>query len=160
MHREYFTASVFVLSGAELKATLIVEGPLADSSVNTGQELQTKIDEWTKSEHNVSEVVYTQMVDFEHLKPQSESDEEEDEHPKDEEIIDENDPDAAEKRRKRREKQREAFMKAKEKRDRQRALEQAKVREDGEPFQMTFIAPFQGWYRVCVQATFYQVSVR
>jgi pyruvate/2-oxoglutarate dehydrogenase complex dihydrolipoamide acyltransferase (E2) component len=151
------------LSGPELKATLTVEGPIANMDVATGSDLQASVDEWTNRSSRKNVIDYSAVVDFEHLKPNL--DEEDDEAAMaaaaagDNEPLDEKDPEYAEKKRQRREKQREAFLVAKTKREKNRALEQKMVRQDGEPYQVTLKALQEGWYRVCVHGTWYQVSL-
>ena len=103
---------------------------------------------------------FSAVVDFEHLKPDTTDDDEMSmaaAAAEDNEPLDENDPEYAENKRKRREKQREAFLLAKQNREKKRALEQQKVRQDGEPYQVTLKASQEGWYRVCVHGTWYQV---
>ena len=155
--------SVFVLSGPELKGTVMFEGPLAPSSVNTAEALQSAANSYAnKKGTNGESIDFTEVVDFEHLKPEVDdvvdddsTDDEDDDDTVEE--IDPSDPDADEKRKKQRERRREKFMAAKKKRDEQRALQQQKIREDGEPFVETFKAPSSGWYRLCVHASSYQV---
>jgi hypothetical protein len=149
-----------VLSGPELKATLTVEGPVANMDVTNGSELQTQVDEWVKKPRHENMIDFSAVVDFEHLKPEAEDDDETamTAAAEDKEPLDEKDPDYAENKRKRREKQREAFLVAKQKREKRRALEQEMVRQDGEPYQITLKATQEGWYRVCVHGTWYQVS--
>jgi hypothetical protein len=151
------TLSVFILSGPELKGTVLMDGPLAPLAVDTAEGLQSAINAYAdKEEETDSSIAYSEEVDFEHLKAEISEDDDEEEDEEDE-VIDEKDPDAADKRRKQRERRRERFMEAKKKRDEKRALMQKKIREDGEPFIKTFKAPKPGWYRVCVEATSYQV---
>eukprot|EP00339_Tiarina_fusa_P001948 CAMPEP_0117075412 /NCGR_PEP_ID=MMETSP0472-20121206/53167_1 /TAXON_ID=693140 ORGANISM="Tiarina fusus, Strain LIS" /NCGR_SAMPLE_ID=MMETSP0472 /ASSEMBLY_ACC=CAM_ASM_000603 /LENGTH=300 /DNA_ID=CAMNT_0004800905 /DNA_START=101 /DNA_END=1001 /DNA_ORIENTATION=- len=148
---EYVTMSVFLLSGANLKATATLEGPIAPNDVSSALELYEGGEQF--SANGEQEVVrFKTVVDFEHLSTGTGDDDEEDEEP-----IDAKDPDALEKRRQRREKQREAFLLAKQKREEKRILQQKKLREDGEPFQYTTKATKAGWYKACVQATFTQV---
>jgi hypothetical protein len=159
--RESVSASVFILSGPELKATLTVEGPVANMEVINGSDLQTQADEWAKRSRDDNLIDFSAVVDFEHLKPEIEDDDEATmaaAAAEDKEPLDEKDPEYTEKKRQRREKQREAFLAAKQKREKQRALEQLKVRQDGEPYEVTLKASQEGWYRVCVHGTWYQVS--
>ena len=146
--------SVFILSGPALRATVSLDGPLAPPTVDSGKEL---LDAGEKFKVKSDEIGYTKVVDFEHLHDEDDDDDDdvEEEEP---EAISPDDPDATEKRRERREKQRQAFIEAKKKREEKRLLQQKKVRDDGEPFVYTAVAPRDGWYRVCVQGTWYQVS--
>jgi hypothetical protein len=129
--------------------------------VTNGSELQTQADEWAKQPRHDNMIDFSAVVDFEHLKPETTDDDEADmavAAAEDNEPLDEKDPEYAENKRKRREKQRESFLLAKQKREKKRALEQQKVRQDGEPYQVTLKALQEGWYRVCVHGTWYQVS--
>lgn len=152
--------SVFILSGPSLKATAQLQGPISPTSVNSAKDLYQAAErrEWTHLKDGV--INFEQVLDFEHLNKQVEDDDDAELNtPVEKDIpLDPNDPNSAEKRRKRREKQREAFLEAKRKRDEKRMLQQKKIREDGEPFLYSAKAPVAGWYRVCVQATWYQVS--
>ena len=161
-YSEAFTASVFILSGPQLRATLTIDGPISEADVESGIELQQKVDQWPGAKKIPPEnyIVFSEEVNFEDLRPEFDDDDDDavDDDAEDEESLDENDPDYAAKRKERRERQRAKFLAAKEKRERQRAMEQEAVREDGEPQQITMKAPTAGWYRVCVQGTWYQVS--
>jgi hypothetical protein len=131
--------------------------------VTNGSELQTQVDEWAKQPRHENMIDFQAVVDFEHLKPDVEDDDSEETMAAaaaaDKEPLDEKDPEYAENKRKRREMQRETFLAAKQKREKRRALEQLKVRQDGEPDQVTLKAFQEGWYRVCVHGTWYQVSL-
>jgi rubrerythrin len=143
---------------------LSIDGPISETDVENGIELQQKVDQWPGLKKDPSEekyLTYSQEVNFEDLKPNFEDDDEAgNDDREEEESLDENDPDYAAKRKERRERQRAKFIAAKEKREKQRAMEQEAVRQDGEPQQITMKAPTAGWYRVCVQGTWYQVCVR
>ena len=132
------------------------EGPLAPSSVDTAEALQTDANNYAGNKGDEG-IDFKEIVDFEHLKPEIDDDDGDDDDIV--EDIDPSDPDADEKRKKQRERRREKFMAAKRKRDEQRALQQQKIREDGEPFVKTFKAKSSGWYRLCVYASSYQVSL-
>jgi hypothetical protein len=152
------------LSGPELKATLTVEGPIANMlDVTNGSELQASADKWAKQPRHENMIDFSEVVDFEHLKPEVDDDDDEEAlaaaAAEDKEPLDEKDPEYAANKRKRREKQREAFLAGKQKREKRRALEQQKIRQDGEPYEVTLKATQEGWYRVCVHGTWYQVSL-
>jgi hypothetical protein len=155
---EKVTVSVFVLSGSSLKATLTLDGPIANSSIDSGVELFAAGESYVKNPENPDQLSYSTVVDFEHLNSLPEDDDDDEVADKYEEpAIDPDDPDAAEKRRERRERQREKFMEAKQKRDQRKLEQQKKIRQDGDPFVYTTKAPDSGWYKMCVQATWYQV---
>jgi hypothetical protein len=153
------TISAFVLSGSTLKATVTLEGPVADLSVNTGKELQDQANEFTNSNKKPARhLAFSEVVDFEHLNEELADDELESSN--DDLLkqpIDPNDPDAENKRRERREMQRKKFLEEKQKREERKLAQLAKVRQDGEPFVYTTKAPAAGWYRMCVMSSWNQV---
>lgn len=148
------TISAFVLSGSSLKATLTLDGPLTSTDISSGNELYKASE--TFSGRGEDYITYSEVVDFEHFAPPEEEDDdrvqEEEEPP-----IDINDPDAAQKRKERRERQRKKFLEAKAKRDKRRLDIQKKIRQEGDPVIYTTKAVTSGWYKMCVQATWYQV---
>ena len=155
-NREAVTISAFVLSGSSLKATLTLDGPIASADVDSGVELYRASEQF--SGRGDGYITYSEVVDFEHFAPPEEEDD--DTLAKDEEpAIDVNDPDAARKRKERRERQRAKFLEAKAKRDKRRLETQKKIRQEGDPVVYTAKAPAAGWYKMCVQATWYQVSI-
>eukprot|EP00934_Nitzschia_sp_Nitz4_P003809 Nitzschia sp. Nitz4//scaffold254_size28068//7259//8587//NITZ4_008149-RA/size28068-augustus-gene-0.29-mRNA-1//1//CDS//3329544325//3799//frame0 len=153
---ERVTGSVFILSGSSLKATLTMEGPLMSYDIDDGMELQKAAQSFSGSGQGF--LNYNGVVDFEHLISEPEEEEEPDEPLDEGDPIDPNDPDAAKKRRERRERQRQKFLDAKAKRDQQKYEQQRKLRQDGDPFVSSHSAPDDGWYRMCVTATWYQVT--
>lgn len=143
------TMSVFILSGPELKAMATLEGPVAGPDVETGTELMEATERFRRGERFGEHRIAESVVDFEHLQPSFESEEDE------EEEIPENED--ATGRRDRIQRQRER-AKARRQREQQRQAEtQQKIRSAGEPFQTTIQAKSAGWYRACVRGTWYQV---
>ncbi|CAB9513373.1 emp24/gp25L/p24 family/GOLD [Seminavis robusta] len=63
---ESVTASVFILSGQALKATVRVDGPVASLESDSGNTLQAAVDEFEKGAPENS-IVVEEVVDFEHL---------------------------------------------------------------------------------------------
>lgn len=143
--------SVFILSGAELKATARLEGPIAPASVEDPEELY-RLDQKFRSPGAPMNV--NELVDFEHM---NESDDEEEESSEDTDEIDPDDPDANEKKRARRQKQREKFLEVKRQKERRRISQHKRILKDGDPFIITARAPEAGWYRACVEGTWHQV---
>lgn len=159
-HRESVTLSVFVLTGAQLKASVSLEGPLADPEVDTGLELHQNIIDFTKGNKSKNRIDFSEVVDFEHLNEEIVTDDgiiEDDDELK--QPISPDDPDADQKRRERREKQRKKFLEQKQKREERKMQQLRKVRQDGDPFVHTIKAPVAGWYRACVHSTWNQVVV-
>lgn len=138
-----------------MKGTLTLDGPLTPSSTDSGLELFQASENF--SGRGEGYINYSDVVDFEHLAPVQEV--EDDEPIEDEPPIDPNDPDASAKRKARREKQREKFLAAKAKREQRKLEQQKKIRQDGDPILYTTRAPEEGWYRMCIQATWYQVGI-
>lgn len=149
------TVSAFILSGSSLKATLTFDGPIAAATVDSGMELFTASEGFNSNGEGF--ITHSEVMDFEHLAPAPDEDDDEAAKDDDEGPLDPNDPDIAEKRKARREKQRKKFMEAKAKREQRKLELQKKIRQDGDPILFTTKAPAAGWYRMCVQATWYQV---
>lgn len=155
--REKMTMSVFILSGTALKATARMEGPIADLEIDSGIELYKAVEKFNNDKKKALLAV-NELVDFEHLNESSMDEEDEDEEEKEEPSIDSADPDYEEKKKHYRQEQRERFLEVKRKRERRRIAQQKKIRQDGDPFLHTEKAPEAGWYRVCVEGTWHQVS--
>ena len=163
--------SVFVLSGSQLKATVTLEGPTADSSVDNGIDLHASIVDYTTGKGNKpppsDRIDFSEVVDFEHLNQMIVGNDDEGlagggDSMVDDELkqpIDPNDPDVDGKRRERREKQRAKFLEQKQKREQRKLAQVKQIRQDGEPFVYTTKAPTAGWYRACVHSTWNQVVV-
>jgi emp24/gp25L/p24 family/GOLD len=148
--------SVFILSGAELKATIQFDGPLPEGDggpITSGTALQSAIQ---RLEHGIvvrDAVSLTEIVDFEHLNIGEEEDnyEEEEFHGNEEEET-------MEQRKERRAAQRKKALEARHRRDQRKSKQRQKVRTEGEPMQRTVRATTAGWYRFCVQGTWHQVT--
>ena len=157
-YSETISLSAIILSGSTLKATLTFDGPIAANSVDSGLELFMAAENFRGGEEGF--VSISEVIDFEHLSlPPEEDERKQDIAAEDEGPLDPNDPDIVQKRKERRERQRQKFLEAKEKRERKKMLLQTKVRQDGEPATVTTKAPADGWYRMCIQATWYQVRI-
>lgn len=151
---ESVTMSVFILSGAELRGTAILEGPIAPPEANTGKELQDSLDEFQKGKKFGKLTVINENVDFEHLQPQV---------PDDDGRMDDDDdgdtrPLTGDERRKRNEKRREKAREMRKQQEKKRLEREKVIRDEGQPVQKTVQAKAAGWYRLCVRATWYQVS--
>jgi hypothetical protein len=151
------TMSVFILSGTTLKATARLEGPVASLEIDSGIALNEAVEKFNNDIKKASLAV-NELVDFEHLNESTDEEDEEDEDEEEEPPIDSADPDAEEKKKASRQRQRDRFLEVKRKRDRRRIAQQKKIRQDGDPFLYTEKAPEAGWYRVCVEGTWHQVS--
>ena len=155
---------MFILSGQELKATVRLDGPVAPLDADSGNALQASIDEFDKriQQRNAVEeenlLVFENIVDFEHLNIKDEYEDEEDE---DDEMMRANHKDLTPSERKRiKDKQRKKILVKRQKQEQQRLHQHRKVREEGQPFQVTKKVPHAGWYRLCIDGSFYQVRVR
>jgi hypothetical protein len=143
--------SVFILSGAELKATATLEGPVAPPDVDLGTTLMEATERFRRGERFGDHMIVEEVVDFEHLQEEiKEDDVEEDE----EEPPEGEDPEA---RRARIQKNRERIKQRRQKELARKEKVQQKVRSAGEPYQVTMQAKSAGWYRACVRGTWYQV---
>ena len=162
---ESVTVSIFILSGSQLKATYTLEGPIATPDVDSATELYTKAYEFVADSRgrDKNKINFQQEIDFEHLMEETDDDDyvdddDDDEFNDDGAPISPDDPDADAKRRQRRERQRAKFLAIKKKRDEKKARMMQKIRQDGEPVLTTKVAPVAGWYRMCVNANWNQVS--
>jgi hypothetical protein len=167
---ESVTMSVFILSGAELRATMTLEGPVAPASITSGAELQQAMDKFTGSDYG-EHTILQEVVDFEHLQTQILAQEEDDDDAQnseddDHEIAEGEDVNSeafklkVEQRNRRMALARSRAKEAKKRREAAREETHRKVRDEGEPFQKTLKAKAAGWYRACVRGTWYQVSYR
>jgi hypothetical protein len=151
------TLSLFVLSGAELVATLRFDGPLGsdpDQKIDSGISLQKAIKEFDNGKHNKNReglISMANTVDFEHLNVGSVDggglEVDEDENP-----ITVPEDETSDQRRERRAKQRKKALEARQHKEKSKIKQKKKIREEGEPFQKTMKAIVKGWYRMCVQA--------
>lgn len=162
---ELVTVGVFILSGSELKATYSLEGPIADLGVDTGLELYTRAIMASTDEaafdHKLS---VSKVADFEHLNDEIDDDDEFDDDDDDDDAFHDDeplhpeDPDFEAQKRSRRDRQRKKFLLSKKKRDDKKLKQLKKIRQDGEPISLTKKAPDSGWYKMCVTATWNQVT--
>ncbi len=173
---ESVTVSVFILSGAALKASVQLEGPVAPKEVSSGADLQLNMDRFHRGERVGSVMSYETMVDFENLED-SPIVEDEDEEPMVMQVLEDdadlnvldNETEAQqqkreEKRRERREQYHQRLLEARKKREekliqrRQEQQQKLQKPEEGKPFEYTTQVKQGGWYRFCVKGTWYQVS--
>ena len=154
------TASVFILSGQELKATVRLDGPVAPLTADTGNALQAAIDAWEKEDlatkkADTDKVAQEVVVDFEHLNIKDEFVNEAED---DDELLKMAKTEMSPSERKRlKDKQRKKILIKRQKQEQQRLHQHRKVREEGQPWQLTVKVPTSGWYRLCVTGTFHQV---
>lgn len=161
---EKVTLSLFVLTGAELKGSLLLEGPVSPSNVTSGKDLQTQVDQ-----HVNDGVVWgpfskiEEDVNFEHLIPEiSEDDGERDDD--DDNLMPANDDEITEEERAKRMAERHKHAQLARKRAieaRRRRINRMKannLRKDGDPVQKTLTAKESGWYRACVKGSWYQIT--
>mmetsp|Transcript_17726 Transcript_17726/g.21251 ORF Transcript_17726/g.21251 Transcript_17726/m.21251 type:complete len:299 (+) Transcript_17726:2-898(+) len=150
---ESVTMSVFILSGAELKATASLEGPVAPSEANSGRELQEALNKFHSGERFGKFVTIHENVDFEHLQPQ----------PIDVDLPTLEDDDdrtdlTPEQRRKKNEKRRERAREMRKRMEKMRLEREKSFRDEGDPIQRTLKAKTAGWYRMCVRGTWHQIT--
>lgn len=149
--------SVIVLSGQQLKAAVTLDGPITPPGDVNAMGLAESSERYKYNPAKKHEVIrFSSVADFEHLNPiknreTNVEDEEEEEVASEEETVAE--------RRARRARERKRALE-KRQREQEDVLSQKKsVREEGDPFQKTYIAKAEGWYRFCVSAAFYNVDV-
>lgn len=143
--------SVFILSGAELKASSTLEGPVAPPEVDSGSALLEATERFRRGERFGELTFVEEVVDFEHLQTSIEEDyevEDEEEAPEGEDLV---------ARKARIQRNRERARQRREKELARKDKVQKKIRSVGEPYQVTMQAKAAGWYRACVRGTWYQV---
>jgi hypothetical protein len=147
------TLSLFVLSGAELVATMQFDGPLGsdpEQEIDSGKSLQKAIKEFDHGNRHGKIISMVETVDFEHLNVGNLDvgglEVDEDEAP----IVPEDE--TSDQRRERRAKERKKALEARQHKEKSKIKQKKKIREEGEPFQKTVKALEKGWYRMCVQA--------
>jgi hypothetical protein len=147
------TMSLFVLSGAELVATVHFDGPMGskpEEEIDSGKSLQKAIEDFDRGQrHGTKILAMAETVDFEHLNVGSRGGMEVDE---DETPITAPEDETADQRRERRAKERKKALEARQHREHSKIKQKKKIREEGEPFQRTMKALSKGWYRFCVEA--------
>lgn len=148
---ESVTMAVFVLSGPELLANVQFTGPVASLDTETGIELMQSIEQFDKERHPEA-INFIDSVDFEHLTLESEDDE-------DFEISPVSNDESAAERKQRRAVERKNALEARQRREQQKAMQQRKVRKEGEPYQKTVKAELAGWYRFCIHSSHNQIVV-
>jgi len=152
---ESITFAVIVLSGSELKASITFDGPMVEEEDVSAKEIWETSESYrydpAKKDHLI---VFGSMVDFEHLNPIKNKEVREDE---EEEVADENESIAEKRARRARDRKRALEKRQQEQED---LMNQRKhVREEGDPFQKTYKAKANGWYRFCVTASWHAVDV-
>jgi predicted nucleic acid-binding Zn-ribbon protein len=152
--------SVFILTGSQLKATVTLEGPFAQSDVDSGVMIYKKAQEFENGNKPNGHLSISEVVDFEHLNENIPDEDENGDESNDDILkspIDPDDPEADQKRRERRERQRQKFLEEKQKREERKLAQLKKVRQDGEPYIKTVKISRPGWYRMCVTSSWSQV---
>ena len=154
------TVSLFILSGTELRAAITIDGPLPEEEpIRSGLQLLTasqKVDQGLFGRHGDDVIRERDDVDFEHLNIGDDGYGEEDESV--EEEIPENE--SIDERRARRARQRKKALEQRQRRDQRRMDQRDHVKDEGEPYQITFKGKAAGWYRYCVKGTtWHQVNV-
>ena len=171
---EKVTVSIFILSGAELKGGLLLEGPLSPDNITSGVDLQAMIDH--HDHHRTTGRGFQKIeedINFERILSDSATDEaynmEDDEggsgEDDDENLWKQMDDDklteeeiqrrATERKRHAQIARKRAFEARRKRAERMRANN---VVSDGEPIQRTLMAKSRGWYRACVKGNWYQIT--
>jgi hypothetical protein len=146
------TVSLFILSGAELAAQMHFEGPLGidpEQEIDSGTELQKAIDDFDQGRRHASVQAVVKTINFEHLNIgegggfEAADQEEAFEHQPDESV---------EHRRERRARERKKSLEARQRQEHSKIKQKKIIREEGEPFQLTFTDISKGWYRYCIHS--------
>jgi emp24/gp25L/p24 family/GOLD len=167
---EKVTVSIFILSGAELKGGLLLEGPLSPDNITSGRELQAMID---LHDHHKSGRTFQKIeedINFERILPGSAEEEAfnpDDEGGEDDDAnlwkqMDDDKLTEEEIQRRTTERKRHAQIARKRaleaRRKRAERMRANNVVSDGEPIQRTLMAKSRGWYRACVKGNWYQIT--
>jgi hypothetical protein len=156
---EALTASLFIVSGAELKGTLLLEGPLTRDEIKSGIEMQALIDRHEKGTH-IKEDYYQKIeedISFEQLfqEPQLDSNTDID----DDNAWKETDDDKMENEAvHRRAEERKRHARAARKRLLENRQKNAGRSHDGESFERTLRSKSKGLYRACVKGSWYEIT--
>ena len=143
-----------------MKATVKFDGPVAPLDVGSGNDLFNSIQEFDKNFQPNEQENYSmeEVVDFEHLNIKEQwADDDEDDAELMRGAAKAHEMSPSE-RKKMKDKQRKRILVKRQKQEQQRLHQHRKVREEGQPYQTTVKVPRSGWYRLCVQANFHQVS--
>jgi emp24/gp25L/p24 family/GOLD len=157
LNSESVTFSAFVLSGPELRAAVLWDGPLPEygAPIVSGADLLTATRKMESGTHHHDHLPFQREVDFEHLNIG-----EDDAYDPDEDAEDVGDADlTSEQRRDKRAAQRKKALEARQRQEKRKIDQRNKVRREGEPFVQTLKAPDHGWYRYCVKAIWQPVTV-
>lgn len=164
---ESVTVSIFILSGAELRGGLLLEGPLSPDNITSGVELQAMIDAFEHSHRNLGPNFrrIEEDVNFEQLASNpwedGEFEDADDDDVSFDSLDDEHLSEAEIQKRveERREHARVARQQALEaRRKRAERMRASNVVKDGEAVQRTLTAKSTGWYRACVKGNWYQIT--
>jgi len=177
---EHVTLSVFITSGAELKATAIFEGPVAPPDATSGVDIQNFVKKYqmghrfgSGSKGKEGNIREERTIDFETDDWDDDDDSSDDDDSFDDDEFDDDDflddDDVAERRKeaaktksaKERQEEREKRRKERRKKDEERRAQRVKKHNrasEGEADQETYKAEVAGWYRACVRGTWALVS--
>jgi len=172
---EHVTLSVFITSGAELKATAIFEGPVAPPDATSGVDIQNFVKKYqmghrfgSGSKGKEGNIREERTIDFETDDWDDDDDSSDDDDSFDDDEFDDDDflddDDVAERRKeaaktksaKERQEEREKRRKERRKKDEERRAQRVKKHNrasEGEADQETYKAEVAGWYRACVRGT-------
>ena len=172
---ESATASVFITSGAELKATGIFEGPVAPPGSDTAHDLKASIGRYGQGRRfgtgpagQGDNILEYMAIDFEtdaNWDDDAVDDDDaafdradDDDEYDDDYVLDDDHPVAVERSEKRKQKinNRRAAIDAK----RQKKVDKHQRASEGDALERTFgpiVAP--GWYRLCVKSSWYPITV-
>lgn len=155
---ESLTFSIIILSGTELKAQAEMDGPVAPPGTDSALALKKASDTYrfeTSKKHE--RVRFSGVVDFEQLNPIRNRDALDDE--EEEEVASEGDEESIADRRARRARERKKALERKQREQEDLMHQRNAIREEGDPFQRTYVATHPGWYRFCITASWHNVDV-
>lgn len=131
-------------------------GPLpSDDPIESGTALNEATNKYLSGKHSNDGLKISTLVDFEHLNL-GPDDEEED--PAEVDSEEEGEEESETQRRERRDLSRRKALEARERRESRKRKQRSKVREEGEPYLKTVLAPTSGWYCFCIHGTWNQIT--
>lgn len=142
--------SVFVLAGQELKATLEINGPVADVGIQSGMDLMEDIHKFDRGNRPKDSLRISELVDFEYLNLGQFQYEDI--------TFEEREDESAEEKRDRRAQERKKVLENRQRKEQHARNQKRKVRHEGDPFLKTIRAPRAGWYRFCVKTIGNQIT--
>jgi hypothetical protein len=170
---ESVTLSAIVLQGDQLKAQIQFDGPIHEGGAEgSGPPSSLELrDAMSRADHRIpvgeeaaTYLHHVETLDFEHLKLEGGggAEGEDDDYAYDDDVdggsLSEEEREAK-KQKRRQARERKKLLEKRSRQDRHDATQARKIRNEGEPFVRTFKTTRAGWYRYCLLASYYDVTM-